>query len=126
MESCCMSIINIVSIFVAVMAMFVAIYIAQMTSKVQFLLKCRADWTAAVTKRDLENYEELRNYALEQISYLGDDFKKYADEYKEAKKSKNLDSTKIVLEKLTNCLTRRLKNTKNTSRSNHVILPPIS
>lgn len=108
-EECLMLIVNFMTIIVAVMAMFIAIYVARMTSKVQFLLKCRADWTAVVAKKDLAAYAELRNYALEQITYLGDDFKEYADEYKEAKKSKNLDSTKIILEKIDELFDKKIK-----------------
>ena len=108
----CMLVVSILAIIVAIIAVFVAIHIAKVTCKVQFLLKCRTDWTAVVVKKNLENYVELRSYALEQISYLSDDFKKYVDEYKKADESTNIDSTKEVLKKIDNLFDEKIKEYK--------------
>ena len=109
---CCMLIVNIMTIIVAIVAMYVAVHVAQMTCKVQFLLKCRADWATTVAKKDLECYEELRNYTLEQISYLGDDFKKCAEEYKKATESNDIDSPKEVLKKIDELFDEKIKKYK--------------
>lgn len=103
-----MLIVNIVTIVVALIAIFVALHIAKVSCKVQFLIKCNADWTAAARKKsDLNAYQELRDFALDETIALGPEFKTLVNEYRE--KTKNTVETSDILKKIDNLFIAKIK-----------------
>lgn len=104
-----MLIVNIVTIVVALIVIFVALHIAKVSCKVQFLIKCNADWTAAARKKsDLNAYQELRDFALDEIIALGPEFKDLVDKYRE--KSDSTDDASDVLKQIDKQFIAKIKD----------------
>lgn len=83
MESCCMSIISIVSIFVAIMAMFIAVHVAHMTTKIHFLMDCYKECMAiGRLPSGHPSYLSRLNSLLDVIVVLNEEFKKFSKQYR--------------------------------------------
>ena len=80
---CAMLIVNIVTVITAIIAMCIALYIAQMTIKNQFLLSCYSEcMEIGRLPNGSPSYISRLNSLLDRITVLGNDFNDVVKQYR--------------------------------------------
>ena len=80
---CCMFVINVVTIIIAIIAMYVAIHVARMTTKIQFLIDCYKEcMEIGRLPNGSPSYVPRLNSLLDTIVVLGDEFKNFSNQYR--------------------------------------------